>query len=103
MLWVSRMPFVLAREHYLPAPLTQLWSATVTPTRSILLCCVVFTLLVPVGFVALVVLDVFFYMAALALEMLPLVPVRPLMPNLTRMFSVDAGTLGLSLRATLSA
>jgi amino acid transporter len=101
MLWVSRMPFILAREHYLPASLTQLWSATVTPTRSILLCCVVFTLLVPVGFVALVVLDVFFYMAALVLEMLALVKLRRLMPSRTGMFTIGGGNLGLAWVATL--
>ena len=31
MLWVSRMPFVLARERYLPRPLTEIWSTTATP------------------------------------------------------------------------
>jgi amino acid transporter len=101
MLWVSRMPFILAREHYLPASLTRLWSATVTPTRSILLCCVVFTALVPVGFVALVVLDVFFYMAALVLEMVALVRLRRLMPNRTGMFTIGGGKLGLAMVATL--
>src|SRR3984893_9432183 len=101
MLWVSRMPFILAREHYLPTSLSQLWSATVTPTRSILLCCVVFTLLVPVGFVALVVLDVFFYMAALALEMVALVQLRQLMPNRTGMFTIGGGRVGLALVAML--
>ncbi len=101
MLWVSRMPFVLARERYLPAPLTQVWSATVTPGRSILLCCIVFTLLVPVGFVALVVLDVFFYMAALALEMAALIRLRRLAPVRTGMFTIGGGRLGLALVATL--
>jgi amino acid transporter len=101
MFWVSRMPFVLAREHYLPAPLAQLWSATATPTRSILLCCIVFTLLVPVGFVALVVLDVFFYMAALALEMVALVRLRRLAPVRDGMFTVGGGRVGLAMVATL--
>jgi amino acid transporter len=101
MLWVSRMPFILAREHYLPASLTQLWSATVTPTKSILLCCVVFTLLVPIGFENLVVLDVFFYMAALALEMVALVRLRRLMLDRTGMFTIGAGHVGLALVATL--
>ncbi len=101
MLWVSRMPFVLAREHYLPAPLTRLWSATATPTRSILLCCIVFTLLVPVGFVALVVLDVFFYMAALTLEMVAMVRLRQLAPVRVGMFTVGGGRLGLAMVATL--
>ena len=44
------------------------------------MCCVVFTLLVPLGFLALVVLDVFFYMAALVLEMIALAEVAPAAP-----------------------
>jgi len=97
MLWVSRMPFVLARERYLSPPLAGLWSPTATPGRSILLCCVVFTLLVPVGFVALVVLDVFFYMAALALELLALIRLRKRMPDRTGMFTIGGGRGGLAL------
>ena len=101
MLWVSRMPFVLAREHYLPKPLTAIWPSTVTPGKSILLCCIVFTLLVPVGFVALVVLDVFFYMAALALEMIALIRLRRLMPNREGLFTIGGGTAGLMLATAL--
>ncbi len=101
MLWVSRMPFVLARERYLSPPLAELWSATATPGKSILLCCVVFTLLVPVGFVALVVLDVFFYMAALVLELLALLRLRKLMPDRAGMFTIGGGRIGLALVATL--
>ncbi|HXN14195.1 MAG TPA: hypothetical protein VN865_13870, partial [Candidatus Acidoferrales bacterium] len=101
MLWVSRMPFVLSREGYLSPPLAQLWSTTATPGKSILLCCVVFTLLVPVGFVALVVLDVFFYMAALALELFALVRLRQLMPDRTGMFTIGGGRIGLVLVVVL--
>ena len=101
MLWVSRMPFVLARERYLSPPLAEIWSATATPGKSILLCCIVFTLLVPVGFVALVVLDVFFYMAALVLEMLALIRLRRLMPDRTGMFKIGGGRAGLALVAIL--
>ena len=101
MLWVSRMPFVLARERYLSPPLAQVWAATATPGKSILLCCIVFTLLVPVGFVALVVLDVFFYMAALTLEMLALIRLRQLMPDRAGMFTIGGGRVGLALVATL--
>jgi amino acid transporter len=101
MLWVSRMPFVLARERYLPAPLTQVWSATATPGKSILLCCIVFTLLVPVGFVALVVLDVFFYMAAVTLEMLAMIRLRRSMPMRDGIFTVGGGRVGLAMVAAL--
>jgi amino acid transporter len=97
MLWVSRMPFVLAREDYLPKPLAELWATTATPGKSILLCCVVFSILVPVGFVALVVLDVFFYMGALALEMLALVKLRRTMPHRAGQFMIGGGRLGLAI------
>lgn len=80
MLWVSRMPFVLAREGYLPPALAELSRRTATPASSIVVCCVVFTLLVPLGFLFLVVMDVFFYMAALVLEMGALVRLRTLAP-----------------------
>lgn len=81
LLWVSRIPLVLAREHYLPAGLTRLTPESATPVRGILLCCVIFTLLIPLGFVTLVVLDVFFYMGALVLEMCALVRLRRLRPD----------------------
>jgi len=97
MLWVSRLPFVLARERYLSPPLAELWSTTATPGKSILLCCVVFTILVPAGFVALVVLDVFFYMAALSLELLALLRLRKLIPDRNALFTIGGGRIGLAL------
>jgi amino acid transporter len=101
MLWVSRMPYVLAREGYLPRNLTQLWKATDAPWKSIVLCSVVFTLLVPLGFVALVVLDVFFYMAALVLEMGSLVRLRRIRPERDGLFTIGGGRLGLYAVAIL--
>jgi amino acid transporter len=95
MLWVSRLPFVLAGEGYLPRALAQLWETRAVPARSILMCCVVFTLLVPLGFMTLVVLDVFFYMLALALEMVALIRLRRLHPNRDGLFVIAGGTLGL--------
>jgi amino acid transporter len=101
MLWVSRMPFVLAHEGYLPPWLRDIWTATATPWKSIVLCCVVFTLLIPLGFVALVVLDVFFYMAALTLEMIAMVRLRRIAPRREGMFTVGGGALGLGLVVAL--
>ncbi len=101
MLWVSRMPYVLAREGYLPRSLGEVWQATVAPWKSILVSCALFTLLVPLGFVALVVLDVFFYMAALVLEMAAMVRLRRLRPARDGMFTVGGGRLGLYLVAGL--
>jgi amino acid transporter len=95
MLWVSRMPFVLAREHYLPDGLAALSSGRATPARSILLCCAFFTLMVPLGFVTLVVLDVFFYMFALALEMCALIRLRQSYPLRAGIFRIGGGKLAL--------
>lgn len=97
MLWVSRMPYVLACEGYLPASLAELWRATETPGRSILACCVLFTLLVPLGFTALVVLDVFFYMGALMLELGALVRMRRLRPAREGLFVIGGGMPALWL------
>src|SRR5215470_2339578 len=91
MLWVSRLPFVLARESYLPASLAAVWSGRDVPGRSLLLCCVVFTLLIPLGFITLVVFDVFFYMLALMLEMAALIRLRQLFPRRDRLFMIGGG------------
>jgi amino acid transporter len=101
MLWVSRMPYVLAREGYLPPALREIWAVTATPRRSIIWCCIIFTLLVPIGFLALVVLDVFFYMAALVLEMIALIRLRRLEPDREGMFKIGGGTAGLLVVAAL--
>jgi amino acid transporter len=101
MLWVSRMPFVLARENYLPPALGEILESTATPWKSIVVCCGVFTLLVPLGFLALVVLDVFFYMAALVLEMIALLKLRRDRPQRAGMFTIGGGKAGLYLVAAL--
>ncbi len=101
MLWVSRMPFVLARESYLPRAFGDILESTATPWKAIVLCCVVFTLLVPLGFLALVVLDVFFYMAALVLEMIALLKLRRLRPDRDGLFVIGGGKVGLCLVTVL--
>jgi amino acid transporter len=97
MLWVSRMPFVLARERFLPQALTRLWERQATPSTAIVTSCAVCTLLLPLGFTALVTLDVTFYMAALALEMAALIRLRRLYPGRRGLFVIGAGRLGLFL------
>jgi len=98
-LWVSRLPFVLARERYLPPALARLWSRTDTPARSILCSCGVFTLLIPLGFTTLVMLDVFFYMLALTFEMAALIRLRQLYPRREGLFVIGGGRAALYLVA----
>ncbi|MFZ0888517.1 MAG: APC family permease [Candidatus Binataceae bacterium] len=99
MLWVSRMPFVLARERYLAPRLADVWLRTATPWKSIVACCVGFTFLAPLGFVALVVMDVFFYMGAVALEMGALIRLRRTRPGRDGLFTIGYGRPALYLTA----
>jgi amino acid transporter len=95
LLWVSRLPFVLARESYLPAGLAAIWSGRGVPGRSILLCCAIFTLLIPLGFITLVVFDVFFYMLGLMLEMVALIRLRRHYPQRNGLFMIGGGRAAL--------
>jgi amino acid transporter len=99
MLWTSRLPFVLAGEGYLPRGLASIWQARQVPARSIVACCVVFTLLVPLGFMTLVLLDVLFYMMALMLEMAALIRLRRKYPRRDGLFVIAGGRVGLFLVA----
>jgi amino acid transporter len=99
MLWVSRMPYVLARERFLPQALSRIWERQATPWTAIVASCAVCTLLLPLGFAALVTLDVSFYMAALALEMAALVRLRRLYPGRRGLFVIGGGGLGLLVTA----
>lgn len=95
MLWVSRMPYVLAREGYLPPRLANIGADRATPAASVLACCAVFTMLMPLGFVSLVVLDVFFYMGALVLEMWALMRLRKSRPERADLFVIRGGRVAL--------
>ncbi len=66
-----------------------------SPATSIIACCAVFTILVPLGFVSLVVLDVFFYMGALMLEMWALVRLRKSRPDRAGLFVIGGGRVAL--------
>ncbi|HZP44458.1 MAG TPA: APC family permease [Candidatus Binataceae bacterium] len=95
LMWVSRLPFVLARDGYLPPRLSVLWERTAVPAGSIIVCCAVFTLLVPLGFLTLLTFDVFFYMMALALEMWALVRLRTRCSRRDGLFMIGGGRAGL--------
>lgn len=99
MLWVSRLPFVLASENYLPASMAEMWIGRGIPGRSLLVCCIVFTFLIPLGFMTLVVFDVFFYMAALTLEMAALIRLRRVYPQRNGLFVIGGGRVTVYLVA----
>jgi amino acid transporter len=98
MLWVSRLPFVLARENYLPASLAAVSSREV-PILALVICCCIFTLLIPLGFLTLVAIGVFFYMLALALEMMALIRLRRIYPERRGLFRIGGGRVAVYLVA----
>jgi len=92
MLWVSRLPFILALEGYLPSGLSTLGKRTLTPWVAIVAWCGVCTVLMPLGFGLLVLLDVTFYMAGLMLELAALIRLRRLFPQRLGLFTIPGGT-----------
>jgi amino acid transporter len=99
LLWVTRLPFVLAFDGYLPRSLAQLWAPAQTPRTAIILSCAIFSCMAPLGFVNLVLLDVLFYMTALALEMGALIRLRKLRPARGDLFQIRGGQPVLYLTA----
>ncbi|MBV8772016.1 MAG: APC family permease [Deltaproteobacteria bacterium] len=99
MLWVSRLPFVLASENYLPPSMAETSVRRDIPGRSLLACCIVFTFLIPLGFMTLVMFDVFFYMAGLTLEMAALIRLRRLYPRRNGLFVIGGGRVTVYLVA----
>jgi amino acid transporter len=97
MLWVSRLPFILALEGYLPSGLSRLSERTLAPWVAIVAWCVVCTLLLPLGFAVLVLLDVTFYMAGLMLELAALIRLRRLRPQRPGLFTIPGGVGVLAL------
>lgn len=96
LLFVSRLPFVLAEDRYLPKALAWLHPHWHTPCASILLCAVVYSGLTWLNFKKLVVLDVCIYSIALVLELIALVRLRQREPDLPRPFKIPGGRWGLS-------
>ncbi|MBV6457982.1 MAG: hypothetical protein HONBIEJF_01103 [Fimbriimonadaceae bacterium] len=91
LLGASRVPFVLARERYLPQGLVAIHPRFGTPYRAILLCAVIHAVLVAQTFQDLVRVNVILYGCALVLESLSLIVLRKNEPNLHRPFRIWGG------------
>jgi amino acid transporter len=100
LLYVSRLPFIMARDGWLPKPLAYRSARTDVPSVALLTTCAVTTLFVTLPFAKLVVLDIVLYSAALVLELFALVALRRREPDLERPFAVPGGRVGIALVAT---
>jgi amino acid transporter len=92
---VSRLPFVLARDGYLPKALTREHHRYGTPWVAIVVASVIYSVFCFGAFSALVVVDVFVYSVALMLEFAALIILRVRLPDMERPFKVPFGWPGI--------
>jgi amino acid transporter len=97
LLSVSRLPFVMAGDHWLPESFTRESHRHGTPWVSIVVCAAIYSVFCLGPFQALVVVDVFLYSLALGLEMLALVALRITRPDLLRPFRIPGGWPGIAV------
>lgn len=97
LLSASRLPFVLAADHYLPPAITQEHPKYGTPYVSILICAVLLAVLGTGSFNSLLTITVILYAVALLLEFFALIALRIKEPNMRRPFKVPGGVLGTIL------
>ncbi|MBA3439446.1 MAG: APC family permease [Pyrinomonadaceae bacterium] len=97
LLYVSRLPFVMARDGWLPSPLARVSAETGVPTTALIASCVVSALFAALPFGKLVIIDVLLYAAALSLEFAALIWLRLKRPEMKRPFRVPGGWPSITL------
>ena len=96
----SRIPFVMATDGLLPAPLART-DARGTPRNAVLFAAVCYSLFILIPFNGLVVADVLLYSLALMLEFGALIQLRRREPQLRGVFRIPLGTAGVAMLAAL--
>ncbi len=97
LLYVSRMPFVMAKDGWLPSILGKTSEKTGVPTNALLLSCFISVIFCALPFGKLVVIDILLYSAALALEFIALLVLRKTAPEMERPFKIKGGWVFLIL------
>jgi amino acid transporter len=103
LLSISRLPFVLAEDGYLPKAITRLHPKFGTPWAAIVVCAVIYSIFSLNAFAWLVVMDVVLYSAALMLEFIALIVFRIKLPAMKRPFRVPGGLAGVIVITLLPA
>ncbi|HEV8237126.1 MAG TPA: APC family permease [Gemmatimonadaceae bacterium] len=96
----SRVPFVVAADGYLPAPLART-DANGTPRNAVIVSALVYSAFVLIPFGSLVVADVLLYSLALSLEFASLVMLRRREPTLRGAFRIPLGANAVTVLAML--
>jgi amino acid transporter len=97
LLYVSRLPYAMAMDRWLPSPLARVSRTTGVPRVSLLISCAVAALFSAMSFGKLVVIDVLLYSAALSLEFAALIMLRWKRPGFPRPFRIPGGWVGVAL------
>ncbi len=97
----SRLPFVLARDGFLPAAIGALSGRTGTPWVAVVLSSAVYALFAVFSFRQLIVLDVWLYSLSLVVELAAFLELRHAAPALARPWRVPAGWPGAVVVAAL--
>jgi amino acid transporter len=96
LLYVSRLPFVMARDGWLPQLLSQVSPETGVPKVAILIFCGITAVFAALPFGSLAVITCLLYTPALVLEFLALIILRLRRPNAARPFRIPGGWWGMT-------
>lgn len=103
MLSISRLPYVMAADGFLPKAITKRHPKYDTPYVAIILCASIYSFFTLSAFSSLVVIDVIVYSASLLLEFAALIALRYTLPNMKRPVRVPGGWFGVGLVTALPA
>ncbi len=96
LLYISRLPYVLARDGWLPAVFAKTSSDTAAPRAALFTFCGITALFTAFSLGSLAIIQCVLYCAALTLDFLALLTLRVRRPHADRSFSVPGGWLGLA-------
>lgn len=95
LLSVSRIPFVLARDGFMPNVMTKEHPRYGTPHVAIIVSSIIYAIFCFGAFTSLVVVDVFVYSLALMLEFVALIVLRIRRPDMPRPYKIPGGWFGV--------
>ena len=95
LLYVSRLPYAMALDGWLPSPLKLVSKRTGVPVVSLLAAVGMAAMFAALSFGKLVVIDVLLYSAALSLEFVALITLRLRAPEMSRPFRIPGGWFGV--------
>ena len=94
LLCMSRLPFMLAADGYLPRSIARVSPKTNTPVRAIILSVCIYAFFASLNFTTLIDSDMFLTLSALLLEFLALLVLRFKFPNMKRPYKIPGGWWG---------